>query len=147
MTSGSQVDSGRVAAIARRGLEIMDAQEFERLAEVMHDDVKWMVGGVTVDGPEGIGQFLGGFYTAFPDARHEVLAVVEEGDAVALELRVKATHGGAFPSPVGEIAATGRSVEWASGTFVRVRDGKIESWRGYNEIIDILVQIGALEGL
>lgn len=144
--SGEMKD-GEVAAIARRGLEIMDSQDFERLADVMHDDVHWDGGGVVVDGPKAIGDMLRAFYTAFPDLRHEVVATVEQGDAVAVEMRVIGTHKGSFPTPVGEIAATANHVDWGAGSFIRVRDGKVVSWRAYIEVIDILAQIQAFDGI
>jgi predicted ester cyclase len=142
-----EVKDGEAAAIARRGLEIMDSQEFERLADVMHDDVRWDGGGVVAIGPKAIGDMLRAFYTAFPDLRHEVVATVEEGSAVAVEMRVIGTHQGTFPTPVGEIAGTGNHVDWGAGSFIRVKDGKVVSWRAYIEVIDILAQIQAFEGI
>src|ERR1700761_8596833 len=142
-----EVNSGEAAAIARRGLEIMDSQEFERLADVMHEDVRWDGGGVVAIGPQAIGDMLRAFYTAFPDLRHEVVATVEEGAAMAVEMRVIGTHEGAFPTPVGEIAGTGNHVDWAAGSFIRVADGKVTSWRAYIEVIDILAQIQAFDGI
>lgn len=62
---------------------------------------------------------------AFPDTRHELLALVEEGDMVVARVAARGHHTGAFRGA----APTGREVAMTSTAIYRVRDGQIlERW-------------------
>jgi predicted ester cyclase len=88
---------------------------------------------------------LVGWRTAFPNLRHEVVDVVESGDTVAVELVVKGTHEGAMMMPDGnEIPATGREFVWESVEWIKLRDGKIASWRVYQDMVPFLTTLGLM---
>ncbi|HZS93156.1 MAG TPA: ester cyclase [Chloroflexota bacterium] len=80
------------------------------------------------------------FFDAFPDMRHETKAVVAEGDMVAVQYTINATHSGAFQ----DIPPTGRPVTINGISLYRVRDGKIvEDYPGFSPL-DLLQQIGVI---
>lgn len=58
---------------------------------------------------------------AFPDARHEVLAMVAENDIVVARVSASGTHRGPFRG----VPATGRVVTMVTTVMYRVRDGRI----------------------
>jgi steroid delta-isomerase-like uncharacterized protein len=62
---------------------------------------------------------------AFPDLQAHIEDIFAAEDKVAVRLRFRGTHAGEFLG----IAATGRTVEYASHEFYRVADGLIaEEW-------------------
>jgi len=96
-------------------------------------------------GRDAVRMMLQGWRSAFPDIRHEVEDVVEDGDTVAVQLRVMGTHQGAMRLPDGhEIQPTGREVVWESVDWTKVADGKIASWRVYQDNVPFLTALGLL---
>jgi predicted ester cyclase len=85
------------------------------------------------------------FQTAFPDYRITITAQVAEGDLVATVWRTTGTHEGEWPSPIGSIAPTGRTISFTGTTTARVTDGRIVEVLGTNhDHLGILQQMGAL---
>jgi steroid delta-isomerase-like uncharacterized protein len=102
-----------------------------------------MPGGMRIPGAQ-IVPFLQAYVAAFPDLRHEVVDYVENGDGIAVELRVTATHTGPFHTPQGTVPATGRPMVWKSVDFIRIADGKIRSWHTYFDQLTFLQQLGLM---
>ncbi len=66
-------------------------------------------------------------FTEFPDAQHEIEAVLADGDQVTVLLRIRGTHEGDF-ADLG-VAATGRQAEWNAVILWRVACGLLaENW-------------------
>ena len=85
------------------------------------------------------------FKTAFPDYRITITAQVAEADVVATVWRMMGTHQGEWPSPLGPIAPTGKSIGFTGTTTLRVADGQIAEVVGTNhDHLGILQQMGAL---
>ncbi|HEY3956265.1 MAG TPA: ester cyclase [Streptosporangiaceae bacterium] len=62
---------------------------------------------------------------AFPDLQAHIEDIVAAGDKVAVRVRFRGTHSGAFLG----IPATGRTVEYVSHEFYRIAGGLIaEEW-------------------
>jgi predicted ester cyclase len=85
-------------------------------------------------------------FTAFPDYRLTVEEQIAEEDKVATVWTGIGTHQGAWESPAGTIAPTGREVRWTGTTTLRLSEGKISemiasSW----DHLGILQQLGAVE--
>ncbi len=76
-------------------------------------------------GREASVQFGRTFATAFPDAHVEPVRAFGEGDLVCMEVRFRGTPTGALPTPQGETAATGRTVEFPYCIVARFRDGEV----------------------
>ncbi len=58
---------------------------------------------------------------AFPDIRAEIVAMLAEGDQVAVRVRWRGTQKGTWLG----LPATGRTVEWDGMAFHEVRDGRL----------------------
>jgi len=130
-------------------------REAYRLAEGASLDPAGFVGLFTEDGtfddiPNGISlgpgqmpQALAGLAGAFPDIHRELLSLHAMGDVVAVELRIQGTHRGGFPTPLGEIAPTGRRIDVPAADLWYLRDGRIEAFRCYNAANVWFTQLGA----
>ena len=76
---------------------------------------------------------------AFPDLRSTVSHIVAEGDLVAVYNRVVGTHLG----PMGEMKATGNSVDFTAFQLFRVNGGMLaEHWEIADEAT-LMRQLGA----
>ena len=83
--------------------------------------------------------------TAFPDYHMTIEAMVGEGDIVATVWTARGTHLGEWMSPMGPVAATGKSLTWTGTTTLRIADGQIVAVVGSNhDHLGILQQMGAL---
>lgn len=96
---------------------------------------------LTVRGDD-IPRAVAGLASAFPDIHRELLKVHAMGDVVAVELRIQGTHLGTFPTPGGEIAATGNRIDVPSADLWYLRDGRIETFNCYNAANVWLAQLG-----
>ena len=82
---------------------------------------------------------------AFPDYEIVIEEQVTEGEDVATVWTARGTHAGEWESPIGPVAATGRSIEWTGTTTLRVREGRISEVLGSNwDHLGILQQMGAV---
>lgn len=104
----------------------------------------------TPDGAELVGReqvldFERGFWTAFPDARLEIVHRIAEGDVVTSEGRLIGTHTGPLQTPDGEVAATGRGLEVGWMCIQEVRGDELMSERLYFNQLSFLGQLGLLE--
>ena len=82
------------------------------------------VNGVPMD-PAAVAAQFAPMFSAFPDWRWEIRNLLIDGDYIAGNFAVTATHRGAFQG----IEATGRRVNISDFTFYRLEDGKFaEVW-------------------
>jgi predicted ester cyclase len=79
-----------------------------------------------------------GFVVGFPDQRVTVEMIIAEGDHVATYGAYKATHTG----PMGDIPATGKTVDVKMLTIFRIEGGRIaELWVEWDNMA-MLSQLG-----
>jgi predicted ester cyclase len=96
-------------------------------------------------GREALRLMLTGWRSAFPDIHHEVDGVVEDGDTVAVRLRVMGTHQGTLQLPDGQaLPATGRKVVWHSVDWITVSEGRVASWHVYQDSVPLMVALGLM---
>lgn len=123
--------------------EVLENGNLDYADEVIADD------GVEHDPLPGLGtDKAGGLATlkalveAFPDMKVEVHHVIADGDKVAVNSTVRATHSGDFMG----IPATGKSVEMGGIDIVRVNDeGKfVEHW-GIFDAAGLMMQLGVIQ--
>jgi predicted ester cyclase len=96
---------------------------------------------------QGTGYLMGVFgrhYESYPDMKHELLTVVEDGDGTMAcrEVRFTGTHLGELRNPRtgGVIPPTGRTVTWTAAEVIRAADGKITSWHAYFDRMALMEQ-------
>lgn len=116
----------------RRLLELVNKQEFDRLAEVYaydlvdHDPAPEHGGGF-----DGVRRYFDDLSVAFPDLRLEEDVIIADGDYVALAYRLSGTQRGRFHG----VAATGHRVETRGMQMSRFADGKIvERWGAVDDM-------------
>jgi steroid delta-isomerase-like uncharacterized protein len=80
------------------------------------------------------------FRGAFSDLEFTIEQLVAEGDIVASLVTGRGTNDG----PLMGMPATGRTAQWASTGFFRVRDGKIAEHWGVPDLLGLLGQLGAV---
>jgi steroid delta-isomerase-like uncharacterized protein len=94
----------------------------------------------TLHGHDGVKQLLAGYAGAFPDFRVQIDELLSEGDNVTLRWTFTGTHKG----PLGEIAASGKTVSVSGiGTF-RVAAGRAREVHLIWDKYALMQQIGAL---
>jgi steroid delta-isomerase-like uncharacterized protein len=133
------------ARLAREVYEAFNEGDFERILEHVTEDLEVLdvAHAQTSRGPEGLRQFYGVYRTMAPDDGHvEVSAQLSSEEGVTNECIFRATHTGPLPTPAGEIAATGHSVELPFVEVWRIREGKITSIHGYHDSATIMRQLG-----
>ena len=119
---------------------VFNEHRTDRAAEFLARDVKWHGGTLgTMDGVDNIAAMVRGIINALPDLTATEQAMVAEGDTVAVRYVVEATHTGDLLG----MPATGRRVRWDAVDVYRVANGKIvEEWVG-DDLLAILVTLGA----
>src|SRR5262249_54605695 len=132
---------GKARAVVERALAAIEAGEREHLAQLFAPDVRLTMPAVEVAGLGQLQTAIEAFYEAFPDLHHEIIDCIESEDAVALELRISGTHAGPLRSQSGELAATGRTIDYLAADLFRLERGKIASWRAYFDRLTFLNQL------
>ena len=81
---------------------------------------------------------------AFEGLRAEILDEVETEDRVVVAFHLRGRHTGTFPSPLGDVAATGRDVQVRTIDVLTVRDGLITQIWVVADDLGLLTQLGAV---
>lgn len=127
--------------VVRRFTEISNAAQWDLLHEVMTDD--FVRHSAATEGPPVTSrdQFIElqkVFLASFPDQRVIPHELVAEGDLVA----VRATYAGTNTGPMGDVPATGKSVDVPFLALFRIDNGKIaELWVEWDNVY-MLKQMG-----
>lgn len=135
-------ERGRNTGIVLCAYQLLDRGDLEALRTIYADDVEMTTPDEHIRGIEAALSLLRGIHTAFADLRHELVTVIDDGDAVASEWRVTGTHAGPLAGPDGEIQPTGRRVDIMLAEFVRVIDGRIARSVSYWDNAAFPAQLG-----
>jgi steroid delta-isomerase-like uncharacterized protein len=136
---------GETRTIVDRFWDRYLADDYEAMAGLVDPDVECrMPLGVVLRGTAELFPLLRSYHAAIPDLGVEVVSAVEEGDRLALELRVTGHHTGTMVTPQGELPPTGNEVLVESVDVIQVRDGRIVTWHAYYDPIPFLTQLGAM---
>ncbi|HVV89154.1 MAG TPA: nuclear transport factor 2 family protein [Solirubrobacterales bacterium] len=128
--------------VIERHIEAFNSRD--AAAEPWAEDAEMVAPGASVDGREAVLGFLGVFQEAFPDGRLEIKRLLAEGDAAAVEGSFAGTHDGVLHSPAGDVAPTGRRVDFRWAAAYRVRDAELLSEHLYFDQMEFLGQLGLL---
>lgn len=97
---------------------------------------------VVIEGRPAIAAFIGAFYGgAFGDGHYELKNMVVDGNLVMQESVFMRTH----TAPLGDIPATGRTVEFPFTTSYWVEDGEIVWGHLYYDSATLLRQLGVID--
>lgn len=100
-----------------------------------------------VKGAKEIVEWSKEFLAGFPDAQFESEYAHESGNSAIDEGYLVGTNTGPLVGPTGEsIAATGKSVRLRACDVATVEDGVITSHRFYFDQVELLGQLGLMEG-
>jgi hypothetical protein len=91
---------------------------------------------------QAIGESIAGFVSAFPDVHRELLSIYVTGNVVVVELAVRGTHEGELTRALGTRAPTGKAIDVPSCDVFHVENGRVTSFRCYNEASVMLQQLG-----
>jgi steroid delta-isomerase-like uncharacterized protein len=141
-------------AIAQKDFELFnnrhtDPDWLTRTLALVADDceVVDVPSGMVLHGPQGYGQFLMGWATAFPDAHADVANISAGDDHAVVEFRGHGTHTGPLVSPSGEIAPTGKQFDLRFCQLFRVRNSKVVSIVTYYDMMGYLQQLGLIPAM
>jgi steroid delta-isomerase-like uncharacterized protein len=123
-----------VSAFNRHDLEAHSANETE--------DIEWTQPGVNIAGREAVAALQQALWTAFPDARVDLVTRVASADTVISEEVLSGTHTGPFVTPAGTLPPSGRAVSMPFVTVQQIRNGKIAAERIYFDQMDFHGQLG-----
>jgi steroid delta-isomerase-like uncharacterized protein len=137
---------GQYHEVVERFWNAFEAGDMDGATELVAPDAVFIQPGMPeIRGPEQMRAMLEGWRSAFPDLAHDVQEVVEDGDAVVVQLRVRGTHTGPMRLPDGqEVPATGREMVWESVDWINVRNGQLTSWKVYQDTVPFLTALGLL---
>ncbi len=79
---------------------------------------------------------------AVPDARMELVRILELGDEIYVTGRFKGTHRHDLVTPLGTILGSGRTLDLLFVDYLRVMDGKIVECEAVRDRLDMILQLG-----
>ncbi|UCD64447.1 MAG: ester cyclase [Candidatus Zixiibacteriota bacterium] len=133
----------RNKSIVLEGLKALDNQEYDRLDKFFAEDFTrhcQATPDVEVNSLDEMIEFVKTWYEAFPDMKAKYHEIIAEGDLVA----VYATFVGTHEAPMGDIPATGKTMDSETFAIFRVENGKIvESWVTWDNLA-VMKQLGLM---
>jgi predicted ester cyclase len=78
---------------------------------------------------------------ALSDLRHDLLERVEAGDKLAIAFRMFGRHTGSLPTPIGELAATGREVTIQGMDVLTFSNGRITDITVLADELGLIAQV------
>jgi steroid delta-isomerase-like uncharacterized protein len=145
-TPGATPDEEELVRLDDAGMRAWNAHDPEALLELFADDFVW--NDVAVPEPittaEGLRDYMGTWFTAFPDMTARTTNRIIGQDSVAVEMEFTGTHTGPMRMGDAELPPTGVSVVGHGSYFIRVRDGKVVEFSSYPDLAGLLQQLGVL---
>jgi ketosteroid isomerase-like protein len=125
-------------------LEAFNAKDTGPHAAMSTDDFEVLdvPSGMTLRGPDGHRQLVQSWMTAFPDGQVQATSLFTTEDQGHLEYIGRGTNTGPFPYSSGQIAPTGRQVEFRVSAGLQFREGKVASIHYYYDLLTVLQQLG-----
>lgn len=118
-------------AVVRQYLGAFNDRDWDRLGELVTDDVVHHGIHEELEGVDEIVGFLSDHFEAFPDYAGQNEAIIAEDDLVAVRYEVSGTHTGEYQ----EIEPTGIKATWTGISIYRVADDKVaEIWIEENRL-------------
>ena len=93
-------------------------------------------------GPGGFREFMGGFHSAFPDIRIDLIRQQVSREGVTNEFQARGTHTQPLQTPAGPVPPTGKKIDYRVCEVWTVRDGKLTSIVNYFDAETMMRQLG-----
>ena len=121
--------------------EMLNNKNLDAISECYTEGFIWHgPGGRKHPGHAATREMVGGYLTAFPDLRFTLQQLLIDGDKTAGYFRATGVHDG----PLGDIPATGKSIDITGLVISRFEGTKIaEEWEVFDELA-MLQQIGVV---
>jgi predicted ester cyclase len=115
----------------------------EELAHLFAGDAEMVTSTSSGHGTDYIMGVFRRHHESYPDMKHELLTVTENGGAACREVRFTGTHLGELRNPRtgGVIPPTGRTVTWVAAEIIRAEDGAITTWHAYFDRMALMEQL------
>lgn len=132
------------AAIARKQYEYFNEHDIGKIQDLATDETRaiYVALGRTFHGRKGLGDYVRGWITGFPDAKIEVKKVIASGENVAVEFVGRGTHTGTLRLPIGAIGPTGRKLSIECVELMTFSEGKIVETKLYFDAATLLTDLG-----
>ena len=93
-------------------------------------------------GLEALKEYYSYTHKAFPDLHATIDETIVKGDKIIWVWTFTATHTGPFHTPLGDVPATGKKVQFSGVAIDRMDEGKmVEEWVYFN-VLQVLQQLG-----
>jgi steroid delta-isomerase-like uncharacterized protein len=131
--------------LAGQRVQLYNAGDVEGLVDLYTEDATLVTPDGTFEGRAAIREVLSRDKAAFPDHAVTPDVMVEQGETLAEEWTMIATHAGPLVMPDGtELPPTGRRIEIKGMDLVQHRDGKIAVFHMYYDNMAVAGQLGLL---
>ena len=132
--------------VSEQLVQAINDNNLDRIEQLAADDFELLdvAAGETFRGKEGARRNAEVWFTAFPEAKVEIVNIVSGGDWEVVEAIARGPHTGPLMTGEGEIPPTGRQVEMRFCSLSQIRDGKIVKGRDYYDIAGIMQQLGLM---
>src|SRR5437588_12303239 len=126
-----------------RYFQAMGAQDLDAAAAMWQPGgIERIVGAQELIAPEGLREYFGALFAAFPDFSFEVLDTTASGDRVAVRWSARGTFAG--PGRFQGFEANGAQVQIEGCDVLMVSDGRITRNDAYLDSGDVARQLGLL---
>ncbi len=143
MASTTDTEASSTDEVVRRYFEAIARRDLEAAAAFWTPaGIERIVGQEELVGPEGIQEYFGRLFAAFPDWRFEVIEMVSEGERAVVRWRAQATFAG--PGEFQGFEPNGAPVQIEGCDFVTVRDGLLQHNDVYLDGGEVARQLGFL---
>ena len=131
--------------VYEKGTKAFNDHDIDTLIDLYADDAEFRgPGGLVASGKDEIRRFTQGWFQGFPDCKATGSNVIVTDSHIIEEGVFTGTHTGVFPTPMGDIPPTGRSVSGAYVDVFEIRDGKILSDHLSFDRMELMEQLGLM---
>ncbi len=127
--------------LVRRFTDISNAKDWDQLSEIVAVDFKRHSAATAGQPVRSLDEFVDlqkSFLATFPDQHVQLDNIIAEGDFVA----IRAIYTGTQMGPMGDVPATGKSVDGPFIAIFRIESGKLaELWVEWDNV-SMLTQLG-----
>jgi predicted ester cyclase len=129
-------------AVAERYYGALRKNDLDGVIATLDRGCQAEVPGGMLDGADQVRGWMGSFFAAFPDIEHSTGELDVQGQTVAADVHVVATHTEPFVTPQGTIPPTGRPIDIRARNEMEIRDDAIAALRISFDADDFMRQLG-----